>query len=103
MDCCYSTLLKLLRVKTRVCSYNLHATPFLNYPSQLTLVKLMKLKRTQTVCTEEERKRERKIEKTERKQTFFLFFSQKKFRGGGGGGGGGGQNKNNKTNAPKHR
>ncbi len=96
MDCCYSTLLKLLRVKTRVCSYNLHVTPFLSYPSHLTLVKLMKLKRTQTVCTEEERKRERKIEKTERKQ---IFFSQKKFEGGGGGGGGGGQNKNSKTNA----
>jgi hypothetical protein len=36
-------------------------------------VKLIKLKRTQTVCTEKERKRE----KTERKQSFFNFFSKK--------------------------
>ena len=36
-------------------------------PSHLTLVKLIKLKRTQTVCTEKERKRERKRKKTERK------------------------------------
>ena len=56
-DCCYSNLLNLLRVKTRVCSYNLYATPFWSYPSQFTLVKLIKLKGTQTVCTEKERKR----------------------------------------------
>jgi hypothetical protein len=41
-------------------------------------VKLIQLKRTQTVCTEKERKRERKREKTERKRSFFPFFSQKK-------------------------
>ncbi len=46
-DCCYSNLLNLLRVKTRVCSYNLYTTPFFSYPSQFTLVKLIKLKRTQ--------------------------------------------------------
>ncbi len=74
VDCCYSNLLDLLRVKTRVCSYNLYATPFLSFPSHLTLVKLIKLKRTQSVCTEKERKRERKRGKTERKQSFFLFF-----------------------------
>ncbi len=67
MDCCYSNILNLLRVKTHVCSYNLYATPFFSYPSQLTFVKLIKLKRTQTVCTEKERKREREREKTERK------------------------------------
>jgi hypothetical protein len=51
-----------------------------NYPSQITLVKLIKLKRTQTVCTE----KERMTEKTERKQSFLIFFlkihsRQKKF------------------------
>jgi hypothetical protein len=55
----------------------LYATPFFSYPSQLTLVKLIKLKRTQPVCTEKERNRERKREKTERKHSFFPFFSQK--------------------------
>jgi hypothetical protein len=55
----------------------LYATPFLSYPSQLTLVKLIELKRTQTVCTEKERKRERETGKTERKQQFLSFFSQK--------------------------
>ena len=72
-DCCYSNLLNLLRVKTRVCSYNLYATPFWSYPSQFTWVKLIKLKRTQTVCTGKERKRE----KTERKRSFFNFFLKK--------------------------
>jgi len=48
-------------------------------------VKLIELKRTQTVCTEKERKRERETEKTERKQQFFSFFlkeinSQKKYK-----------------------
>ena len=78
-DCCDSNLLNLLRVKTRVCSYNLYATPFFSYPSQFTLVKLIKLKRTQSVCTEKERKRKGKRGKTEteRKQSFFHFFSQK--------------------------
>jgi hypothetical protein len=56
----------------------LYATPFFSFPSQLTLVKLIKLKRTQSVCTEKERKRERKREKTERKQYFFVFFEKKK-------------------------
>jgi len=51
---------------------------------QFTLVKLIKLKRTQTVCTEKERKRERvskrerKREKTERKRSFFSFFLKEK-------------------------
>ena len=39
--------LDLLRVKTSVCSCNLYTTPFFIYPSQVTLVKLIKLKRTQ--------------------------------------------------------
>jgi hypothetical protein len=71
VDCCYSNLLNLSRVKTRVCSYNLYTTPFFSFPSQLTLMKLIKLKRTQSVCTEKERNRE----KTERKH----FFLKKKF------------------------
>jgi hypothetical protein len=41
-------------------------------------VKWIKLKRTQTVCTENERNRERKREKTERKHSFFPFFFSKK-------------------------
>jgi hypothetical protein len=40
-------------------------------------VKLIKLKRTHTVCTEKERNRERKREKTERKHSFFPFFFSK--------------------------
>ncbi len=61
VDCCYSSLFDLLRVKTRVCSYNLYATPFLSFPSHLTLVKFIKLKRTQSVCTrEKDREKERK-------------------------------------------
>jgi hypothetical protein len=47
-------------------------------PSQFTVVTLIKLKRTQTVCVEKERKRERKREKTERKQSFFSFFAKNK-------------------------
>ncbi len=39
VDCYYSNLLDPLRVKTRVYSYNLYGTPFLSFPSQLTLVK----------------------------------------------------------------
>ena len=78
MDCCYSNLLDLLRVKTRVCSYNLYETPFLSFPSQLTLVKLIKLKRTQSVCTEKEREREREREKKQReKNVFFRFVYEK--------------------------
>jgi hypothetical protein len=68
-------LLNLLRVKTHV-YYNLYVTPFWSYPSQYILVKLIKLRRTQTVCTEKERKRER--EKKQRESKVFLFFSQKK-------------------------
>jgi hypothetical protein len=34
VDRCYSNLLDLLRVKTRVSSYNLYATPFLSFPSR---------------------------------------------------------------------
>jgi hypothetical protein len=56
----------------------LYATPFLSYPSQLTLVKLIKLNRTQTVCTEKERNREKKRGKTERKHSFSPFFFSKK-------------------------
>jgi hypothetical protein len=73
VDCCYSNLLDLLRVKTRVWpvwSYNLW-TSSLSFPSQLTLVKFVKLKRTQSVCTKKKRKRERKREKTERIKSFF--------------------------------
>ncbi len=77
-DCCYSNLLNLLRVMPRVCSYNLYTTPFFSYPSQFTLVKLIKLKRTQSVCTEKERKRKATRGKTERKHSFFHFFLQKK-------------------------
>jgi hypothetical protein len=72
VDCCYSNLLDLLRVKTRVCSYNLYATPFLSLVSHLTLVKFI-LKRTQSVCTrEKEREKERK--KREKMKFFILFF-----------------------------
>ena len=61
VDCCYSNLLDLLRVKTHVWSYNLYATSFFSFPSHLTLVKFIKLKRTQSVCTrEKEREKERK-------------------------------------------
>ncbi len=74
MDCCYSKLLDLLRVKTQVCSYDLYVTPFMSYPSHLTLVKLIKLKRTQTVCVEKGRKGERKRGKTERNKGFFFHF-----------------------------
>jgi hypothetical protein len=41
-------------------------------------VKLIKLKRTQSVCTGKERNRERKREKTQRKHSFFPFFFSKK-------------------------
>jgi hypothetical protein len=64
-------------IKSQTTTYSLYATPLLSYPSQLTLVKLIKLKRTQSVCTEKERNRERKREKTERKDSFFpIFFSK---------------------------
>jgi hypothetical protein len=43
----------------------MYTTPCLRFPSQFTLVKLSKLK-----------KREIKIEKTERKQSFFSFFGR---------------------------
>ncbi len=42
------------------------------------LVKLIKLKRTESLCTLKERKREKKREKIERKQCFFHFFAKKK-------------------------
>ena len=71
VDCCYSNLLDLLRVKTRVCSYNLYATPFLSFPSHLTLVKFIKLKRTQSVCT---REKEREKERKNREKFFLIFF-----------------------------
>jgi hypothetical protein len=64
-----------------VCSYNLYTTPFLTFSSQITLVKLkqlIKLKKTQSVCTEKERKREREKKKTEREQCFSSFFLKKK-------------------------
>jgi hypothetical protein len=41
-------------------------------------VKWIKLKGTQTVCTEKERNRERKRGKTERKHSYFPFFPPKK-------------------------
>ncbi len=40
-DCCYSSILNLFRVKTRVYSYNLYTTAFLSYPSQLTKKNLL--------------------------------------------------------------
>jgi hypothetical protein len=62
------------------CSCNLYVTPFLSFPSQLTLVKFIKLKRTQSVCTEKERKREREREEKQRENNFFsLFFEKKEF------------------------
>ncbi len=64
MDCCYSNLLDLLRVKTRVYSYNLYGTPFLCYHLQLTSVKSIKLKGTQSERTEKDKKSERKREKS---------------------------------------
>ncbi len=48
-----------------------------SYPSQFTLVKWIKQKKTQTVCTEKKRERERKREKAERKEVFFHFFLKK--------------------------
>jgi hypothetical protein len=56
-----------------LCSRNLYTTPFLSYPSQVTLMKLIKLKRTQTVCTEREREREKEKERKNREN----FFSRK--------------------------
>jgi hypothetical protein len=50
----------------------LYGTPFFSFPSQLTLVKLIKLKRTQSVWTEKERKREREREKNREKTMFFF-------------------------------
>jgi hypothetical protein len=38
----------------------LYTTPFWSFPSQLILVKLIKLKRTQSVRGEKERKREKR-------------------------------------------
>jgi hypothetical protein len=50
----------------------LYGTPFWTYPSQFTLVNLIKLKRTQTVCTEKERKNREKT------KVFSIFFLKKK-------------------------
>jgi hypothetical protein len=74
---CYSNLLDLLRVQTRVCSYNLYATPFLRFPSQLTLMKLSKLKRIQSVCTEKREKEREKERKNREKTMVFSFFPKK--------------------------
>ncbi len=77
VDCCSPNLLDLLRVKTRVCSYNWYATPFLIFPSHLTSVKFIKLKRTQSVFTrEKEREKERK---NREKIKFFIVFLEKKW------------------------
>jgi hypothetical protein len=64
VDCCYSNQLDLLRVETRVCSYNLYATPFLSFLSHLTSVKFIKQKNPKCV---KEKEREREEKKTERK------------------------------------
>ena len=74
------TDLGLLRVKTRVSSYNLYTTPFFSYPSHFTLVKLIKLKGTLTVCTENERERRRRRKKTSNSifAVFQKFFSRTK-------------------------
>ena len=42
------------------------------------MVKFIKLKRTQSVCIEKERKRERERKKTEKTMFFFIFFCEKK-------------------------
>jgi hypothetical protein len=49
-----------------------------NIGKELTLVKLIKLKRTQSVCTEKERKTKTKREKNREKTMFFFFFLKKK-------------------------
>jgi hypothetical protein len=55
----------------------LYATPFFSFPSQLTLVKFIKLKRTQSVCTEKERRREREKKKQRENNVFFYFVRKK--------------------------
>jgi hypothetical protein len=50
----------------------LYATLFWSFPSPFTLVKLIKLKRTQSVCTEKERKREREREEKQRENKVFF-------------------------------
>jgi hypothetical protein len=69
MDCCYSNQLDLLRVETRVCTYNFYTTPFLSFPSHLTSVKFMKLKEPK-VC---KREKEREKEKKQRENKVFFF------------------------------
>jgi hypothetical protein len=68
VDCCHSNQLDLLRVETRVCSYNLYATPFLSFPSHLTSVKFIKQKNPKCV---KEKEREREKKKRENKVFFF--------------------------------
>jgi hypothetical protein len=88
VDCCYSYLLDLLRVKTLVCSYNLHTTPFLSYPSQITLVKLITLKKNQNclsyfgeidwtqkepkLCVQRTRQREKERQRRQRGNKVFF-------------------------------
>ena len=47
----------------------MYTAPFLSYPSQLTSLKLIKLKSTRTVCTEKERETER--ERENEREIFF--------------------------------
>ena len=54
MECSYLYLLDVLSVKTRVWFYKLDTTPFFSYPTTY-LVKLNKLKSTQTVCGQRKR------------------------------------------------
>ena len=56
----------------------MYATPFLSFPSHLTLVKFIKLERTQSVCTrEKEREKERKDRE---KIKFFIIIIGKKMK-----------------------
>ena len=79
VDCGYSNLLDLLRVKTRLSSYNLYATPCFSFPSHLTLVKLIKLKK-KPKCVYREREKEREREKKNREKTMFFFIVCEKRR-----------------------
>ncbi len=72
VDCCYSNLLDLFRVKTHVCSYNLYGTPSLSFPSHLALVKFIRLKRTQSVCARENQ-REKQRENREKIKLLIIF------------------------------
>jgi hypothetical protein len=50
-------------------------TPFLSFPSHLTLVQFIELKRTQSVCT---REKERKKEREKRENKVYYYYFEKK-------------------------